>query len=146
MGRRDQGQPQGKPLMGMYGAWLEQDDRGRLLLRQGKFLGEYLDDVASQHEKYLRWVLEDADYRPTPREEQALRAALGEDAPVSAPRRQVSSWGNVIVGNRAFSAPPELIKAFDEEMRRLQTLFPSEVQAFEVMLANSSLTPLEGLE
>ncbi len=145
-GRKDpvmgpgQGQGRSRPK---YGVWLEEQTDGRMLMKRGKHAGEYLADVASLHERDLRWLLEEASLRPTPAEEMAIREELGELTTV--PRVDRSSWANVVIGNRAFAIPPELLRQFDEEMKRLERICTSEQQAFELLIVNSSITPLESL-
>ena len=129
------------------GRWLKRDG-DRWLMACGRHQGEDLDDVP---ESYLRWLLDEADRRPTPAEELAIRVACGEihhgvggrvvlDAAVE--------WVNVVVGRWSFQIPAAIAETFDEEMQRLLSLdnIRGEAAAFEAIVVNSVLTPLEGLE
>ncbi len=124
------------------GQWLERHENG-WLLRIGRHQGEFIDDVPEQ---YLAWVLESADKRPTPKEEQILREALGWSAGNSGRAQGPADWHNAIIGRWTFSIPDDLAQTFDREMQRLLPLFGSEMAAFEAILGNSVTTPLESMD
>lgn len=122
--------------------WTVEGQDGRPRMAVGPHKGKDLDAVP---EHFLRWVLDKADVRPGPEEELELREAAGEVGGGTA-RAAQSEWTNVVVGHRSFAVPPEVARLFDEELARLQQLFPAEWQAFEAMVACSSTTPLEGMD
>jgi hypothetical protein len=108
----------------------------------GPHRGKDVDEVPLS---FLTWLLNAAELRPGPDEEIDLREAAGEVGG-GVVRAAKAEWTNVVVGHRSFSIPPELARLFDEEMQRLQQLFPPEWQAFEAMIAGSSQTPLESMQ
>lgn len=128
------------------GRWLELD-RDRWIFRFGKYTGTFLDDVAMEDRglAYIRWILDEAEWRPTPTEEKAMREATGEIGAVGSKLQHQDAWVNVVVGRRSFGIPVALAEMFDQEMDRLQQIGLSDVAAFEAIVANSRDMPLESL-
>jgi len=122
--------------------WTVLDAKGRPRMAIGPHRGKDVDEVPLS---FLTWLLNAAELRPGPDEEIDLREAAGEVGG-GVVRAAKAEWTNVVVGHRSFSIPPELARLFDEEMQRLQQLFPPEWQAFEAMIAGSSQTPLESMQ
>ena len=122
--------------------WTELDGSGRPRMKVGPHKGKDVDEVPERH---LRWVLDSAELRPGHEEEVELREAACEVVGGASQRAGTAEWSTVAVGHWSFAVPPEVTQAFDAEMERLRQLFPSDAQAFEALLANSALTPLESL-
>ena len=122
--------------------WTTLDAKGRPRMAIGPHRGKDIDEVPLS---FLTWLLNAAELRPGPDEEVELREAACEVGGGTV-RSAKAEWCNVAIGHRSFSIPPELARLFDEEMTRLQQLFPSEIAAFECLIANSASTPVESLD
>lgn len=57
--------------------FLETDNRGMVLVKFGKFKGQFLVDVAAENPNYLQWVLDEMDLPDGVRLE--IEMALNED-------------------------------------------------------------------
>lgn len=124
--------------------WTYLDEKtGRPRMRIGKHAGKDIDSVPARD---LRWILDVAEHRPGPAEERDLREAAGEVIEGPCVRVGTHEWSSVTVGHYSFQISPEITAMFDEEMERLRQLFPSDAAAFEAILANSMLTPIECLD
>lgn len=124
------------------GRWLEKHPNG-WVLKYGKHHGEFIDDVP---ESYVSWILESADFRPTPKEELILREAIGEIKGHNGRQQGEHDWHSVIVGKWSFKIPEAVAQKFDDEMRRMLQLTKSPVTAFEAIIANSAITSIEELQ
>ena len=133
----------GKLLTRSGRTWTRVEPSGRVVFAVGKHVGQNIEDVP---EAYLHWVLSEAELRPGPAEELALRESACEIVGGASSRSAKQEWTNVCVCHLSFSVPPGVAQIFLEEMARLQTRFPRESQAFECLVLNSVLTPLDGMD